>query len=271
MSRENVVFFCSVAAGIALFFALGLSRPDLLVEDNLVENLGAMGFGTASLLALGTAIRRRVFLSSIETITLVCTSGLCLILFLSEISFGARIFDVQMPKMRGGGEFDGGHDIVIVVFRLLRDSGPAGYLAAATGALLCLTVTVVLLYAFQRTVWAILHRIFARAFECRLAVAVAMLASAVTLDLVTSYKAAILEEVLEFGAGGVLILAVTALWRETGSEAVEHAPPGSSRTGDQNAPSVGARRADHLDRHSPNVRRPSRLRDKCMMVDRKNA
>ncbi|WP_037384721.1 hypothetical protein [Sinorhizobium americanum] len=259
MSRENVAFFCSVAAGVALFFAIGLSRPDLLVEDNLVENLGVIGFGTASLLALGTAIRRRVSLSSIETITLVCTSGLCLILFLSEISFGARIFDVQMPKMRGGGEFDGGHDIIIVVFRLLRDSGPAGYLAAA---LLCLTAAAVLLYTFQQKVWAVPHRIFARAFECRLAVAVAMLASAVTLDLVTSYKAAILEEVLEFGASGVLILAVTALWRETGSKAVEHAPPGSSRARDQRLHPRDPRRADHLDRHSLNVRRPSRRRDK---------
>ncbi|WEX86619.1 hypothetical protein PZN02_002920 [Sinorhizobium garamanticum] len=222
MSRENVAFVCSVAAGVALLFMIGLSRPDLLVEDNLVESLGALGFATASLLALGTAIRRRASLSSTEKSILVGTSGLCSILFLSEISFGARMLRLQMPTMRGGGEFDGGHDIVIVASRLLRDSGPIGYLAAAAGALLLLTLATVLLQTYRQKVHAMLRQILARAFECRLALAVAMLASAVTLDLVTSYKAGILEEVLEFGASGVLILAIIAFRRETGSKVVAH-------------------------------------------------
>ncbi len=234
MSRENVAFVCSVAAIVALLFTIGLSRPDLLVEDNLVESAGALGFATASLLALATAIQRCASLSAIERSLLVGTSGLCLILFLSEISFGARIFGLQMPRMRGGGEFDGGHDIVILALRLLRDAGPTGYLAAAIGALLFLTLAAVLLHMFRQEVWAILRRILARPFECRLALALAMLASAVTLDLITSYKSAILEEVLEFSAGGVLILAIIALRRETGSKMVEHAPD-SSLTDDKHA------------------------------------
>ncbi|MDK1389970.1 hypothetical protein ILFOPFJJ_06651 [Ensifer psoraleae] len=235
MSRENVAFVCSVAAGVALLFIIGLSRPDLLVEDHLVESLGALGFATAALLALGTAIRRRACLSSTEKSILAGTSGLCSILFLSEISFGARMFNLQMPEMRGGGEFDGGHDIVIVAFRLVRDSGPIGYLAAAIGALLLLTLATVLLHMFRQKIYAMLHRILARAFECRLALAVAMLASAVTLDLVPSYKAGILEEVLEFGASGVLILAIIAFRRERGSKVVAHPPPGSFLSRDQNA------------------------------------
>ncbi|XFE88169.1 hypothetical protein ACEP9W_24385 (plasmid) [Ensifer aridi] len=234
MSRENVAFVCSVAAIVTLLFTIGLSRPNLLVEDNLVESAGALGFATASLLAIGTAIRRRVSLSSIEKNILVGTSGLCLILFLSEISFGTRMFGLQMPRMRGGGEFDGGHDIVILALRLLRDAGPAGYLAAAAGTLLLLILAAVLLHMFRQEVWTILRRILARPFECRLALALAMLASAVTLDLITSYKAAILEEVLEFGASGVLILAIVALRRETGSKMVEHAPA-SSLTHDKHA------------------------------------
>ncbi|MBY5838810.1 hypothetical protein J3P71_35510 (plasmid) [Rhizobium leguminosarum] len=216
MSRENLAFVCAVLAGVILLFTVGLSRPDLLVEDGLVESLSAAGFAATSLLALGAALRRSAFVTSTERSILVSTGVLSLVLFLSEISFGARIFDIQMPQMNGGGEFDGGHDIVIILFRLLGDAGPAGLVVAATGAAIGLTAGGMLLYLFRWNAQAIVRYILSRAFEFRLAVAVGMLASAVTLDLMTSYKAAILEEVLEFSASGVLILAVSALLRQKG-------------------------------------------------------
>lgn len=216
MSRENLAFIAATFPGVVLLFTIGLSRPDLLVEDGLVENLGAAGFSAASLLALSTALRRGAFLTPTERSILVGTSGLSLILFLSEISFGARIFDIQMPQMSGGGEFDGGHDIVIVLFRRLKDAGRTGILVAATGIGLLLATAVALLYLFRQKAQAIVKYVLSRAFEFRLAVAFGMLACAVTLDLITSYKASILEEVLEFSASGVLILAVSALLRQKG-------------------------------------------------------
>jgi hypothetical protein len=213
MSRENVTFVCSVLLGILVLFTVGLSRPDLLVEDQLVESLGAFAFAAASVLALSTALRKHTSLSPIERKALAGTSLLCLVLFLSEISFGARLFGLQMPTMRGGGQFDGGHDIVIVIFRILRDAGYAGALIAAAGALLVLTLVGVFLYWYRQKLRSVLDRLLLEAFEFRLALAVALLASAVTLDLLTSYKAAILEEVLEFVASGVFILAIQALPR----------------------------------------------------------
>ncbi len=214
MSRENLTFICVTFAGVALLFSIGQSRPDLLVEDGLIETLGAAGFAAASLLALGTALLRSVSLTFTERSILVGTSGLSLMLFLSEISFGARIFDLQMPQMSGGGEFDGGHDIVILLFRQLRDAGSAGMLLAA--AVIGLLLATALPYLFRKQAQAIVRYVLLRAFEFRLAVAAGMLASAVTLDLMTSYKASILEEVLEFSASIVLILAVSALLRQMG-------------------------------------------------------
>jgi len=122
---------------------------------------------------------------------------------------------LDLASQSGGGEFDGGHDIVIVIFRLLRDAGPISILVAATGGTLLLATAGLSLYRFRQKAWAIASYVLSRAFEFRLAVAVGMLASAVTLDLVTSYKAAILEEVLEFSASGVLILAVSALFQRS--------------------------------------------------------
>ncbi|YBV94601.1 hypothetical protein M1D80_00975 (plasmid) [Phyllobacteriaceae bacterium JZ32] len=214
ISRENLAFISATSAGVILLFTIGLSRPDLLAEDGLVENLGAAGFAAAALLALSTALRKSAFLIITERNMLVGTSGLSLMLFLSEISFGARIFDIQMPQMRGGGEFDGGHDIIIVLFRRLSDAGRTSLLVVAAAIGLLLVTVIALLFLFRQQAQAIVRSVFYGAFEFRLAVALGMLASAVILDLITSYKAGILEEVLEFSASAVLILAVTALLRQ---------------------------------------------------------
>jgi hypothetical protein len=133
-----------------------------------------------------------------------------------------------MPQMNGGGEFDGGHDIVIVVFRHLRDEGPVGLIVAATGAALLLAAAGVALYLFRQKASAIIWHVLSSAFEFRLGVAVGMLACAVTLDLMTSHKAAILEEVLEFSASGVLILAVSALAKGRVARFRQNAGPLSS-------------------------------------------
>jgi hypothetical protein len=51
--------------------------------------------------------------------------------------------------------------------------------------------------------------------------ALGLLASAVTLDVIPSYKASILEEVLEFSVSVVLILAVSVLFRSKDMVAVQ--------------------------------------------------
>lgn len=216
MSRENAVFAAAAFAGVVLFFTIGLSRPGLFAEDGLVENLSAAGFAAAALFALGAALLGPVSMAFAERSILFAVSGLSLLLFLSEISFGARIFDIQMPRMSGGGEFDGGHDIVILIVRQLRDAGPTEMLVAIIGGGLLLAAIFVFLRRFRQRARMIVRHVFSNAFEFRLAVALGILASAVTLDVVPSYKASILEEVLEFSASVVLILAVSALFRSNG-------------------------------------------------------
>jgi hypothetical protein len=152
---------------------------------------------------------------------LVGTSALSLVLFLSEISFGARIFGIQMPQMSGGGEFDGGHDIVILVVRQLRAAGPTGILVAIMGVGLLLAAVFAVLSRFRQRAQMIAAHVLSKPFEFRLAMALGLLASAVTLDVIPSYKASILEEVLEFSVSVVLVLAVSALFRSKGVVAVQ--------------------------------------------------
>jgi hypothetical protein len=216
ISRENLAFISATFIAVVLLFIIGLSRPDWLVEDGLVETMGAMSFAAAALLALGAALRKSAVLTLTERSLLVGTSGLSLLLFLSEISFGARIFDIQMPQMSGGGEFDGGHDIVMVLFRQVSDGGPSGMLVAAATTGLLLIGAIALLYRFGQQARAVVRSVLSSAFEFRLAVALGMLASAAALDLIRSHKAGVLEEILEFSASAVLILAVTAVLRHQG-------------------------------------------------------
>ena len=220
MSRENAVFVAATFTGVVLFFTLGLSRPDLFIEDGLVENLSAAGFAAAALFALGTALLRPVSMTFAERIILFGVSGLSMLLFLSEISFGARIFHIQMPRMSGGGEFDGGHDILILIVRHLRDAGPTEMFVAVIGGGLLLAAVFALLHRFRQPARMIVRHVLSTAFEFRLVLALGMLASAVTLDLIHSYKASILEEVLEFSAGVVLVLAVSALFQSKGAVAI---------------------------------------------------
>lgn len=228
ISRENLAFISATSVAVVLLFTIGLSKPAWLVEDGLVETMGAMGFAAAALLALSMALRKSALLTLTERSLLVGTSGLSLLLFLSEISFGARIFDIQMPQMSGGGEFDGGHDIVMVLFRRISDGGRSGMRVAAAAGLLLVTA-IALLYRFRQQARAIVRSVLSSAFEFRLAVALGMLASAVTLDLASSHKAGVLEEILEFSASAVLILAVTALLRQEGALRVADEMPALER------------------------------------------
>jgi hypothetical protein len=200
MSRENAVFAAATFTCVVLLFTAGLSRP--------------------ALFALGTALLRPVSVTFAERSILFGVSGLSMLLFLSEISFGARIFHIQMPRMSGGGEFDGGHDILILIVRHLRDAGRIEILAAVAGGGLLLAAIFALLHRFGQPARMIVRHILSKAFEFRLVLALGMLASAVTLDLIHSYKASILEEVLEFSAGVVLVLAVSALFQSKGAVAV---------------------------------------------------
>jgi hypothetical protein len=220
MSRENLVLSGAVVTGVILLFIAGFLRRDLLVEDGLVETLSAAGFAAALLLAAYVAYRKWALLTLGERIALVGAGLVSSIAFLSEISFGARIFGIQMPRMRGGGEFDGGHDIVMVLFRRLEDAGAAGKLAAAAGGALLAASVAAILWVFRRKAQAVAAHILSGGFEFRLAAAVGMLASAVVLDLMHSAKASTLEEVLEFYASVMLILAVSKLLRQPDVRAV---------------------------------------------------
>ena len=190
----------------SLLFALGLQWPRLTMEDGVVESISAVLFAIASAVALVRSMTSRTIKLQ-DRILLVLLVPLCALLALSEISFGARVGLVSPPDMYGGGEFDGGHDVIILTLRLLRDN-PTWAALAAAALLFCLIAVVGLGWRYRKEA-ALFVRSNATEINMRFALAFAVLVVAVGLDLVPSFKAGILEEMLELTVGLLLVSAVT--------------------------------------------------------------
>jgi hypothetical protein len=96
------------------------------------------------------------------------------------------------------------------VARRVSAAGRSGLIAAAVCGVVLLVAAMALLVRF----WERFRLVLSMPFAFRLALTLGMLASAVTLDLSSSYKANVLEEMLELAASGVLVLALLARLRE---------------------------------------------------------
>ncbi len=240
MILGNRSFFGIATVGVAGLFTLGTLRPRFMAEDGLVETWSAVGFAIASIMAVAVAVMRRAVLSRAEQLALAGIGAFCLLLALSEVSFGARLFGLQMPQMRGGGEFDGGHDIVIVLVRLVGDFGLPGMLAAAIGAASLALLAGIVAWTFRRRVAAVLRHLLTDRFAFRAVLGLAMLATALVLDLVSSPEVAVLEEVLEFAASVAFIGAVLVLALKTDRLVVREVIPARRSTG---APQGGPNRS----------------------------
>jgi hypothetical protein len=181
-------------------------RGPLFGEDRLVETATALLFLAAFIVGLAFLIAQR---SRRYRVLLLIASGLGLLGFLDEISFGARLLGWSMPEMAGGGEFDGAHDLVILTYRLGADADPI--VIAAICATLVLTTLLCVLYWYPR-VPSLTHRMLTDPAYVLFALFVGGVAVAAVVDLDIGFLGHLgpVEEIVELNAGLALLLAV--LW-----------------------------------------------------------
>ncbi len=188
--RHELMAYTAAGLGI-LMLAIGseaFRHGPFFKEDGVVEMAAALLFLTALVIGL----YRRLYRTGMG---LACCS-LALLACLSELSFGARHLGFAMPAMAGGGELDGGQDLVMIAYRAL----------VALDALLLvgvalLALSIILVLWIHRIGYG--SRIFAwfNADDGRpaIAAALAVIGLAVVLDVVEAARFA--EETLElFGA-----------------------------------------------------------------------
>lgn len=184
-------------------YALGWRAP-IFGEDRALEMttaflfLAAFVVGLLSLLRLGA---RRY------PVLLPAGTGLGLLGFLDEISFGARYFGWSMPEMSGGGQFDGAHDLVILTYRHMAEAdwtivGTVGG-AVIAGALLCAL-------RWREQLQGAARRVLADRTHSAMAVFVAGIALASFLDLEIGILGHLspLEEIVELNAALALLATV---------------------------------------------------------------
>lgn len=192
-------FFLSLAALIVLtVLAWPGSKAILFREDGIIESASAAAYAIAAILGL-TAIYRGALTgrSYPERISFIAIPVLGTICFLDEISFGARLFDLAMPRLSGGGEFDGAHDLFIVLHRLILTVGSATRLFIYTVAgLLVLT----LLYLKRSWIYSRLQWFAQDSVRRCLGSALVLLTIAVFLDLLHGRLVSSLEEFTELSA-----------------------------------------------------------------------
>lgn len=182
------------ASEIALFQEDGLIEIGTAIVDGIAAFLGfyAIFLGVTK----NTEPLDRLAMWTIPVLSAICA--------LDEISWGARLFDLPMPEMKGGGEFDGIHDVIVILQRLVIDTDLSSLLAAT----LAISAIFIAFAYWQR---AFITAGFKYAVNSPLgrplASAIILLAFATFLDLAHGRIISSLEEYAEISAGFFLLAA----------------------------------------------------------------
>ncbi len=132
-------------------------RPHFVMEDHFLENLEAYLYvatfviGMISVLRLKETVHRRMYMA-IPLIGLLC--------FLDEVSYGARIFNINVPVV-SGVKVDGIHDFVSLIYLNLRHGGDYVYIFEVV-AFLVLVLLIVRYYKHMAKVPEMFKRHFLR-------------------------------------------------------------------------------------------------------------
>lgn len=205
-SRHPFAMILLVVAGDAALIVLYVFGPRALIfgEDRSVEMATALLFLAAFVVGILHLCRSRL---RDYPILLPVAAVLGLIGFLDETSFGARIFGWSMPAMAEGGEFDGAHDLVILIYRLALRADPMLIAAVGAGAGI---VALVFVVRWRKALHALARRISADPTYLAMALFVAGVAFASLLDLEVGMLRRLgpLEEIAELDAALALLVSV---------------------------------------------------------------
>jgi hypothetical protein len=195
-----VVAVITVAAAVTAVLAPGL-RPLLLQEDGIVETASAAFFAVAVLGAAAGMVRYGV------SAPRLLAGHVGFAELMDETSFGSRLFGFEPPPLYGGGQLDGFHDLLILAYRLLRDTSQD---------LAWLWVGLILAVSIAMLILAL--RLVAKGFtggatrlsgHTLLFVHFALIGLAQVIDIATSsHILSAMEEVFELDAGIVLVFYV---------------------------------------------------------------
>lgn len=203
-SRSAVTYILLVCCcGAAGYSISEPSERRFVGEDGIVEWMSATLFAIP--IGLSAIAYRARAITAWDARLLAVVGVLSLACLLSELSFGARIGGFSMPAMKGGGELDGGQDVVMILKRQIDNSeNYRNYFAVIVSVIGA--IGAVLIVSFRKTIKSVLKSIDYNFQYAFLFAALSLLSIAVLFDLYESSATMAFEEVLELAAATCLSL-----------------------------------------------------------------
>lgn len=203
---DMAVLAAAALAGTAGYLAGTRGNGWVFGEDGIVEWASAATFAAGSGLAMLRIGLRDLRAMSWDRAVLWYVCAACALCFLSEISFGARLGGYAMPAMAGGGELDGGQDLVTLAARLLESFASDRPLAAFA---LFAAAAAAGVWATWR--WHLVQRLYRWQAQSALrqfaVLATAALLFAVGIDTLERTWLRRVEELAELGAAWIFLAA----------------------------------------------------------------
>lgn len=203
--QQHITFPALVATAIVLTAAISPELEEhLSKEDGWIENITNI-----ALLATTTFGLSSISKQILGRGALIFISIASFLAFLSEISFGERLFNLDMPHA-GGKELDGIHDLLHMfqkIYIVNHNYHPTETLIATT---ILLTLTVLVVYRSRARVLQINAYLKTLKIRPALAFAIVFAAAAQALDLgiIEHDNHRLLEEMLELLAALCLAAAI---------------------------------------------------------------
>lgn len=206
-SRLAVAYILTVCScGAAGYSISDPSERRFVGEDGIVEWLSATLFAIP--IGLSAIAYRGRSITAWDARLLGVVSVLSLACLLSELSFGARIGGFSMPAMKGGGELDGGQDLLMILKRQIGSSidNYRYYFAAIVSGVFAIVATLIIL--FRHKIKDALQSIDYNFQYAFFQAALSLLSMAVLFDLYETSATMAFEEILELAAAACLSLSV---------------------------------------------------------------
>lgn len=210
---QNFAIVAAVFCNLIMLVLIGRIFPEFAVEGGILQSTTAFLFFLTALLAAFMSVRPATLQPRAERLVMAFVAAMAMIFCLSELSFGAQHFDIAMPAMKGGGEFDGAHDVVILSVRYVAS---LSWWGQAVVAIVLLALAGVIIALARR------HRAFLRRASVGIltnpvyflfAVTFGLLAMAVLLDLLNGWTITLIEESAELIASMAMLSAVVLAYR----------------------------------------------------------
>ncbi len=213
-TKEVNYFLTFAFLGIVISYIIYFWFPQhlnlIIEEDNLIENLSALGFLTAGFLGIWAVKKNKKWKKLSMLVAFLGFLG-----FLDEISFGERIFDFNYPSIMGW-QVDSAHDLFAVAYLFFESIfGYHGTIAIVVGSLI--VALAIFLYQGKYTLNELSMNTLETVPGRYLVLFGLFLVVAILVDLKENTPPRmVIEEMFEFYAAILLCLYSISLPKETG-------------------------------------------------------